>query len=217
MVNLGQLFGELKTCLKKDQFIFKKRLHGVKKIQDETKQANALEKIAADITRSQQLREKRLAELPAVTYPEQLPVSQKKDVIKDAIANNQVVIIAGETGSGKTTQIPKMCLELGRGVDGFIGHTQPRRLAARSVANRIAEEMKCELGQQIGFKIRFSDQVSNNTYVKLMTDGILLAEIQQDRFLNQYDTIIIDEAHERSLNIDFILGYLKTYCQSAPT
>ncbi|WP_201023511.1 ATP-dependent RNA helicase HrpA [Pseudoalteromonas sp. 10-33] len=216
MVNLGQLFGELKTCLKKDQFIFKKRLHGVKKIVDETKQANALEKIAADITRSQQSKEKRLANLPQVTYPEQLPVSQKKQAIKDAIANNQVVIIAGETGSGKTTQIPKMCLELGRGVDGFIGHTQPRRLAARTVANRIADEMKCELGQQVGFKIRFSDQVSNNTYIKLMTDGILLAEIQQDRFLNQYDTIIIDEAHERSLNIDFILGYLKNLLPKRP-
>ncbi|KTF10215.1 ATP-dependent RNA helicase HrpA [Pseudoalteromonas sp. 10-33] len=216
VVNLGQLFGELKTCLKKDQFIFKKRLHGVKKIVDETKQANALEKIAADITRSQQSKEKRLANLPQVTYPEQLPVSQKKQAIKDAIANNQVVIIAGETGSGKTTQIPKMCLELGRGVDGFIGHTQPRRLAARTVANRIADEMKCELGQQVGFKIRFSDQVSNNTYIKLMTDGILLAEIQQDRFLNQYDTIIIDEAHERSLNIDFILGYLKNLLPKRP-
>ncbi|WP_171037444.1 ATP-dependent RNA helicase HrpA [Pseudoalteromonas sp. S558] len=216
MVNLGQLFGELKTCLKKDQFIFKKRLHGVKKITDENKHANALEKIAADITRSQALRDKRLAGLPKVTYPEQLPVSQKKEIIKDAIANNQVVIIAGETGSGKTTQIPKMCLELGRGVDGLIGHTQPRRLAARTVANRIAEEMKCELGQQVGFKIRFSDQVSNNTYVKLMTDGILLAEIQQDRFLNQYDTIIIDEAHERSLNIDFILGYLKNLLPKRP-
>ncbi|WP_024606787.1 ATP-dependent RNA helicase HrpA, partial [Pseudoalteromonas sp. TAE80] len=216
MVNLGQLFGELKTCLKKDQFIFKKRLHGVKKITDENKHANALEKIAADITRSQELRDKRLAGLPKVTYPEQLPVSQKKELIKDAIANNQVVIIAGETGSGKTTQIPKMCLELGRGVDGLIGHTQPRRLAARTVANRIAEEMKCELGQQVGFKIRFSDQVSNNTYIKLMTDGILLAEIQQDRFLNQYDTIIIDEAHERSLNIDFILGYLKNLLPKRP-
>ncbi len=216
VVNLGQLFGELKTCLKKDQFIFKKRLHGVKKIVDETKQANALEKIAADITRSQQSKEKRLANLPQVTYTEQLPVSQKKQAIKDAIANNQVVIIAGETGSGKTTQIPKMCLELGRGVDGFIGHTQPRRLAARTVANRIADEMKCELGQQVGFKIRFSDQVSNNTYIKLMTDGILLAEIQQDRFLNQYDTIIIDEAHERSLNIDFILGYLKNLLPKRP-
>lgn len=216
VVNLGQLFGELKTCLKKDQFIFKKRLHGVKKITDENKHANALEKIAADITRSQELRDKRLAGLPKVTYPEQLPVSQKKELIKDAIANNQVVIIAGETGSGKTTQIPKMCLELGRGVDGLIGHTQPRRLAARTVANRIAEEMKCELGQQVGFKIRFSDQVSNNTYIKLMTDGILLAEIQQDRFLNQYDTIIIDEAHERSLNIDFILGYLKNLLPKRP-
>ena len=127
-----------------------------------------------------------------------------------------MVIIAGETGSGKTTQIPKMCLELGRGVDGLIGHTQPRRLAARTVANRIAEEMQCELGQQVGFKIRFSDQVSNNTYIKLMTDGILLAEIQQDRFLNQYDTIIIDEAHERSLNIDFILGYLKNLLPKRP-
>ncbi|GKW52193.1 ATP-dependent RNA helicase HrpA [Pseudoalteromonas sp. NCCP-2140] len=216
MVNLGPLFGELKTCLRKDQFIFKKRLHGIKKINDETKQANIAQKIAEDINRSQQLREQRLAALPKVTYPEQLPVSQKKDDIKQAIANNQVVIIAGETGSGKTTQIPKMCLELGRGVDGYIGHTQPRRLAARSVANRIAEEMQCELGQQVGFKIRFSDQVSDNSYIKLMTDGILLAEIQQDRYLNQYDTIIIDEAHERSLNIDFILGYLKNLLPKRP-
>nr|WP_290442633.1 ATP-dependent RNA helicase HrpA [Pseudoalteromonas sp. Ps84H-4] len=210
------MFGELKTCLRKDQFIFKKRLHGIKKINDETKQASIAQKIAEDISRSQQLREHRLAALPKVTYPEQLPVSQKKDDIKQAIANNQVVIIAGETGSGKTTQIPKMCLELGRGVDGYIGHTQPRRLAARSVANRIAEEMQCELGQQVGFKIRFSDQVSDNSYIKLMTDGILLAEIQQDRYLNQYDTIIIDEAHERSLNIDFILGYLKNLLPKRP-
>lgn len=216
MVNLGPLFGELKTCLRKDQFIFKKRLHGIKKINDETKQASIAQKIAEDISRSQQLREQRLIALPKVTYPEQLPVSQKKDDIKQAIANNQVVIIAGETGSGKTTQIPKMCLELGRGVDGYIGHTQPRRLAARSVANRIAEEMQCELGQQVGFKIRFSDQVSDNSYIKLMTDGILLAEIQQDRYLNQYDTIIIDEAHERSLNIDFILGYLKNLLPKRP-
>ncbi|MCF2849908.1 ATP-dependent RNA helicase HrpA [Pseudoalteromonas sp. ACER1] len=216
MVNLGPLFGELKTCLRKDQFIFKKRLHGIKKINDETKQASIAQKIAEDISRSQQLREQRLTALPKVTYPEQLPVSQKKDDIKQAIANNQVMIIAGETGSGKTTQIPKMCLELGRGVDGYIGHTQPRRLAARSVANRIAEEMQCELGQQVGFKIRFSDQVSDNSYIKLMTDGILLAEIQQDRYLNQYDTIIIDEAHERSLNIDFILGYLKNLLPKRP-
>ncbi|MGO3300617.1 MAG: DEAD/DEAH box helicase, partial [Pseudoalteromonas sp.] len=216
MVNLSPLFAELSSCLRKDQFIFKKRLHGVKKVTDETKQAAVAEKIAAEITKSQQLRSERLAKLPKVTYPEQLPVSQKKDDIKKAISENQVVIIAGETGSGKTTQIPKMCLELGRGVDGYIGHTQPRRLAARSVADRIAHEMQCELGQQVGFKIRFSDKVSTGSYIKLMTDGILLAEIQQDRFLNHYDTIIIDEAHERSLNIDFILGYLKNLLPKRP-
>ncbi|TMO59811.1 ATP-dependent RNA helicase HrpA [Pseudoalteromonas aurantia] len=215
-MSVGPLFSELKSCLKKDQFILKKRLHGTKKITDETKQAKAVQSIAQAISRSQALRITRTEQLPAVTYPEQLPVSQKKDEIKAAIAAHQVVIVAGETGSGKTTQLPKICLELGRGVDGYIGHTQPRRLAARTVANRIAEEVGCELGNEVGFKIRFSDQVSDNTYVKLMTDGILLAEIQQDRYLNQYDTIIIDEAHERSLNIDFILGYLKNLLAKRP-
>lgn len=215
-MSVGPLFSELKSCLKKDQFILKKRLHGTKKITDETKQAKAVQSIAQAISRSQALRVTRTEQLPAVTYPEQLPVSQKKDEIKAAIAAHQVVIVAGETGSGKTTQLPKICLELGRGVDGYIGHTQPRRLAARTVANRIAEEVGCELGHEVGFKIRFSDQVSDNTYVKLMTDGILLAEIQQDRYLNQYDTIIIDEAHERSLNIDFILGYLKNLLAKRP-
>ncbi|MGB0438462.1 MAG: DEAD/DEAH box helicase, partial [Mycobacterium sp.] len=123
--------------------------------------------------------------------------------------DNQVVILCGETGSGKTTQLPKMCLELGRGVHGLIGHTQPRRIAARSVAARIASELKTEVGAAVGFKVRFSDQVSERSYLKLMTDGILLAEIQSDPQLNAYDTIIVDEAHERSLNIDFLLGYLK--------
>ncbi|MEF1221093.1 DEAD/DEAH box helicase, partial [Photobacterium damselae] len=132
-----------------------------------------------------------------VTYPELLPVSQKKDDIAEAIKHNQVVIVAGETGSGKTTQLPKICLELGRGVKGMIGHTQPRRLAARSVASRIAEELECEMGSYLGYKVRFNDQVSDRSQIKLMTDGILLAEIQHDRYLNQYDTIIIDEAHER--------------------
>ncbi len=143
-------------------------------------------------------------------------VSDKKEDIKAAIANHQVVIVAGETGSGKTTQLPKICLELGRGVDGMIAHTQPRRLAARSVATRIAEELNTPLGEKVGFKIRFSDQVSERSYVKLMTDGMLLAEMQQDRFLNQYDTIIIDEAHERSLNIDFLLGYLRQLLDKRP-
>ncbi len=160
--------------------------------------------------------EARHRNLPRWQYPESLPVSQHSDEIVQAIKNNQVVIIAGETGSGKTTQIPKMCLQAGYGVTGLIGHTQPRRLAARSVAQRIADEMETELGQSVGFKIRFQDKVSDASYIKLMTDGILLAEIAHDRHLNQYDVIIIDEAHERSLNIDFLLGYLKQLLKKRP-
>lgn len=144
----------------------------------------------------------REAARPEITYPDNLPVSQKNRTFSKRFVIT-VVIVAGETGSGKTTQLPKICMELGRGIKGLIGHTQPRRLAARTVANRIAEELKTEPGGCIGYKVRFSDHVSDNTMVKLMTDGILLAEIQQDRLLMQYDTIIIDEAHERSLNIDF--------------
>ncbi len=152
--------------------------------------------------------ERRRAAVPRITFPEELPVSQRRDEIAAAIRDHQVVVIAGETGSGKTTQIPKICLELGRGVAGTIGHTQPRRLAARAVATRIAEELDVELGAAVGFAVRFTDRVSETTLVKLMTDGILLNELQRDRDLSAYDTIIIDEAHERSLNIDFILGYL---------
>ena len=152
--------------------------------------------------------ERRRAAVPRITYPESLPVSARREDIAAAIRDNQVVIIAGETGSGKTTQLPKICLELGRGITGLIGHTQPRRLAARTVATRIAEELHTDLGDVVGWKVRFTDQVSDRTLVKLMTDGILLAELTGDRDLRQYDTLIIDEAHERSLNIDFILGYL---------
>ena len=151
-----------------------------------------------------------------ITYPEELPVSQRREEIAAAIAKNQVVIVAGETGSGKTTQLPKICLELGRGQSGLIGHTQPRRLAARTVAQRIAQELKTELGAVVGYQVRFNDKVSEQTAVKLMTDGILLAEIQRDRLLKRYDTIIIDEAHERSLNIDFLLGYLKRLLPRRP-
>ncbi len=154
--------------------------------------------------------------MPSITYPIDLPVSQKKDDIAAAIRDHQVVIVAGETGSGKTTQLPKICLELGRGINGLIGHTQPRRIAARTVADRIASELNTELGTTIGYKVRFTDQVSQQTLVKVMTDGILLAEIQNDRNLSQYDTIIIDEAHERSLNIDFILGCLKELLPQRP-
>jgi len=158
----------------------------------------------------------RRAALPRITYPEQLPVSARREEIADAIRDHQVVIVAGETGSGKTTQIPKICLELGRGITGTVGHTQPRRIAARTVAERIAEELGVELGGAVGYQVRFTDQVSGTTLVKLMTDGILLAEIQQDPLLRRYDTLIIDEAHERSLNIDFLLGYLAQLLPKRP-
>ena len=151
-----------------------------------------------------------------IVYPEELPVSQSREVLARAIEKNQVVIVAGETGSGKTTQLPKICLEMGRGARQLIGHTQPRRLAARTVAGRIAQELGSELGDLVGYQVRFTDRVSANTAVKLMTDGILLAEMQRDRLLRKYDTLIIDEAHERSLNIDFLLGYLKRILPRRP-
>jgi ATP-dependent helicase HrpA len=154
--------------------------------------------------------------VPAVSYPAALPISQRKDEIAALIRDHQVVIVAGETGSGKTTQLPKICLELGRGVAGQIGHTQPRRIAARTVAERIAEELGTELGTAVGYKIRFTDRSSDDTLIKVMTDGILLTEMQRDPRLRRYDTLIIDEAHERSLNIDFILGYLKRLLPSRP-
>src|SRR6202161_685153 len=162
------------------------------------------------------LRAARRAAMPPISYPPELPVSQRKDEILRAIRDHQVVIIAGETGSGKTTQIPKICLELGRGVAGQIGHTQPRRLAARTVAERIAEDLGSPLGETVGYKVRFTDVSADDTLVKLMTDGILLTELTRDRQLSRYDTLIIDEAHERSLNIDFILGYLRQLLPRRP-
>jgi len=160
--------------------------------------------------------EARLAARPAIAYDDELPVSARRGEIAEAIQKNQVVIVCGETGSGKTTQLPKICLELGRGAHGLIGHTQPRRIAARATATRIAQELKSELGRAVGFKIRFTDRVSPDSYIKLMTDGILLAETQGDPQLRQYDTLIVDEAHERSLNIDFLLGYLKQLLPKRP-
>src|SRR4051795_11011255 len=143
-----------------------------------------------------------------IEYPPELPVSAHREELLAAIGDHQVVVVAGETGSGKTTQIPKICLELGRGVDGMIAHTQPRRLAARTVAERIAEELHVPLGGPVGYSVRFNDRTRKDTQIRLMTDGLLLAEVQRDRLLRRYDTVIIDEAHERSLNIDFLLGYL---------
>ncbi|MCZ8381487.1 ATP-dependent RNA helicase HrpA [Mycobacterium sp. CPCC 205372] len=177
--------------------------------------ADRLAQLAAQVTAGEAVIAGRAAAVPAITYPD-LPVSELRGEIATAIGENQVVVIAGETGSGKTTQLPKICLELGRGVRGTIGHTQPRRLAARTVAQRIADELGTPLGDAVGYTVRFTDQVSDRTLVKLMTDGILLAEIQRDRRLLGYDTLILDEAHERSLNIDFLLGYLRELLPRRP-
>jgi ATP-dependent helicase HrpA len=174
-----------------------------------------VQKIAEQFAAAEALVATRIAAVPTITYPD-LPVSERRDEIAKAITENQVVVVAGETGSGKTTQLPKICLELGRGVRGTIGHTQPRRLAARTVAQRIADELGVELGGAIGYTVRFTDQASDRTLVKLMTDGILLAEMQRDRRLLRYDTLILDEAHERSLNIDFLLGYLRELLPRRP-
>jgi len=197
-----------------------RRLADSRRTREPAARARVLRTIAADVDRAAVRVERRRARVPAISYPDILPVTQRKDEILAAIRDHQVVIVAGETGSGKTTQLPKICLELGRGVRGMIGHTQPRRIAARTVADRIAEELGTPAPQTgggvVGYQTRFTDQVHDDTLVKLMTDGILLAEISSDRALRRYDTLIIDEAHERSLNIDFILGYLRSLLPRRP-
>mgnify|MGYP002713729654 FL=1 len=204
-----ELFAALENVTLAEARAFRRRLK-------KARAPKALQEIGAEIHAAAERVALTDAAVPAITYPDALPVTARKDDIAEAIRDNQVVIIAGETGSGKTTQIPKICLELGRGRRGFIGHTQPRRIAARTVAERIAAELDQKIGESVGYAIRFDDRVSETTAVKLMTDGILLAEMQRDRFLNKYDTIIIDEAHERSLNIDFLLGYLKRLLPKRP-
>jgi len=213
---LEALSAQLDGLMLRDRQRLQRRLQGAKKISDPNALLALSQELEAQLTAGLQKVSAREASRPRITYPDNLPVSQKKQDIYQAIRDHQVVIVAGETGSGKTTQIPKICMELGRGIKGLIGHTQPRRLAARTVASRIAEELESSLGNTVGYKVRFNDQVGENTLVKLMTDGILLAEIQQDRMLMQYDTLIIDEAHERSLNIDFILGYLRQLLPKRP-
>ncbi|MEU5938150.1 ATP-dependent RNA helicase HrpA [Micromonospora sp. NPDC047548] len=215
-VTVRELHRRLSPLMFRDQRVLQRRLDGVRKLRDPQRRDGALAEIAADVARAEARLAGRRAAVPVISYPPQLPVSERRDDIAAAIRDHQVVIVAGETGSGKTTQLPKICLELGRGVHGLIGHTQPRRLAARTVADRIAEELGTELGDVVGYKVRFTDQVGDRSLVKLMTDGILLAELQTDRMLRQYDTLIIDEAHERSLNIDFILGYLKQLLPRRP-
>ena len=202
------LRARLATLTLADEHRLRRRLDGLRRTRDPQARERQRERIAADVAVAEQRIARRRAAVPEISFPEELPVSGRRDDIAAALRDAQVVVVAGETGSGKTTQLPKIALELGRGVRGRIGHTQPRRIAARSVAERIAEELGTPLGEAVGFKMRFNDHVSDSTLVKLMTDGVLLAEIAHDRLLRQYDTIILDEAHERSLNIDFLLGYL---------
>ncbi len=201
---------DLESVLRRDQFRLRRerdRLRNDKLRGNDVKAAEAA--LEAKIAASARAREARAASVPRLSYPEELPVSANREEIRKAIEQHPVVIVCGETGSGKTTQLPKICLEAGRGVSGIIGHTQPRRIAARAVASRIAEELGVQLGGLVGYKLRFQDHSRPEGLIKLMTDGILLAETQGDRFLDDYDTLIVDEAHERSLNIDFLLGYLK--------
>ncbi|WP_371368929.1 ATP-dependent RNA helicase HrpA [Pseudomonas sp. QL9] len=207
-----QLLQRLDQALIRDRHRLRRQFHDLRKQPDEGKLAQWVERFQASCAKV----EGRRASIPAIRYDDSLPIAAKRDEIKAALQKSQVVVIAGETGSGKTTQLPKICLELGRGTHGLIGHTQPRRLAARSVATRVAEEIGTPLGSLVGYQVRFEDQSDDSTLIKLMTDGILLAETQHDRYLERYDTIIVDEAHERSLNIDFLLGFLKTLLPRRP-
>jgi len=211
------LFSQLIDIMLVDKRRLSARIHGIGKIKSQEAQQAVADEIQQQIEQARlRVESRKSAVKNPIVFPESLPVSQRKSEIEKLLFEHQVIVVAGETGSGKTTQLPKMCLELGLGNLGTIGHTQPRRIAARSVASRIAEELQTELGDLVGYKVRFNDQISDNTQIKLMTDGILLAEIQTDRFLNQYSCLIIDEAHERSLNNDFILGYLKQLLPRRP-
>jgi ATP-dependent helicase HrpA len=214
--SLAELRAALPGLMLRDQRRLDRRLHQVAGLRDVAARDQALSRLTGELDAAAARVQARRSAIPVISYPPELPVSQLKDEIAAVIADHQVVVIAGETGSGKTTQLPKICLELGRGVTGQIGHTQPRRIAARTVAERIAEELGTEIGGAVGYQIRFTDHSSDRTLVKVMTDGILLTEMQRDRRLLRYDTLIIDEAHERSLNIDFILGYLHQLLPSRP-
>ena len=214
---ISQLQQLLPQVMGRDHFRFSRKLRDLQaRIKQNKPSDKALQTLQEQVATSVALKQQRSQNCPSVELAEGLPVSGRADEIRDLIENNQVVILAGETGSGKTTQLPKICLSMGRGIGGLIGHTQPRRIAARTVASRIAEELNSPLGEAVGYQVRFSDHSNDNTHIKLMTDGILLAEIQNDRYLNKYDTLIIDEAHERSLNIDFLLGYIKTILPKRP-
>ncbi|HEY2313489.1 MAG TPA: AAA family ATPase, partial [Streptosporangiaceae bacterium] len=191
---LAQLRARLPALMLRDQYRLARRADRVGSVADADARGRAIAELEGQVTAAEQRVQARRSAVPVISYPLELPVSQRKDDLASAIRDHQVVIIAGETGSGKTTQLPKICLELGRGVTGQIGHTQPRRIAARTVADRIAAELGTELGQTVGYKVRFADTASDDTLIKVMTDGILLTEMQRDRLLRRYDTLIIDEA-----------------------
>ncbi|MCX2802095.1 ATP-dependent RNA helicase HrpA [Microbulbifer thermotolerans] len=215
--SLTAVESRIAQCMGRDRYRLRKSLSNARRRIKAGKPADRmLAQIKEQLETSLALVEARRQKVPEIRWPEGLPVVARRDEIAELIAKHQVVVVAGETGSGKTTQLPKICLQLGRGITGQIGHTQPRRIAARTVANRIAEELGQPLGESVGYQVRFTDHSSEHTHIKLMTDGILLAEIQRDPLLNQYDTLIVDEAHERSLNIDFLLGYLKTLLPKRP-
>ncbi|MEM8681242.1 MAG: DEAD/DEAH box helicase, partial [Planctomycetota bacterium] len=207
---------QISEAMIRDRFRLRKLLQKSTRIQDPVAGKAAREEFELALNESLERVHGRREKLPRLQFAPDLPINEHRERIADAIQTHQVVVVCGETGSGKSTQLPKICLEAGFGVQGMIGHTQPRRLAARSIANRLADELQRPLGKEVGFKIRFTDQTDPATYVKLMTDGILLAETQRDRFLEQYEVVIIDEAHERSLNIDFLLGYIKRLVSKRP-
>src|SRR3954447_1610659 len=222
------LRARLRELTLRDEHRLVRRLDKLRRTTDDGARAKALAGLVAAVERAEarvarrrgaaapRVARRRDAVPPRIASPPELPVSARRDDLLAAIRDHQVVVVAGETGSGKTTQLPKICLELGRGVRGGIAHTQPRRIAARTVAERIADELDVPLGDAVGYAVRFSDRSSEDTLVRLVTDGLLLAEMQHDRLLRRYDTIIVDEAHERSLNIDFLLGYLKSILPRRP-
>ena len=217
MTSLDDLHALMDALPAPDRERFLRRVAGARKVADRSRREQILETLEAEMKRIAMRTAARRRALPSrIVYPPELPIAERRDALLSTIRDNQVVIVAGETGSGKSTQLPKLCVELGRGIDGYIGHTQPRRIAARSIAERVAEELNCRVGELVGYTVRFNDQVGDSTLIRLMTDGILLNEIHRDRLLTAYDTLIIDEAHERSLNIDFLLGYLRQLLPQRP-
>ena len=209
-LSFRDLSNRIRQAMQADRFRLRRALRSIEHAKDAKKPFDRkLAQLTSDVARSVALRQRRAESVPKCDFELDLPILAHREEIGAAINENQVVVICGETGSGKSTQLPKICLDIGRGIDGFIGHTQPRRVAARTIAARLADELHCGLGEHVGYQVRFTDTTKPHTFIKLMTDGILLAETQGDRFLDRYDTIIIDEAHERSLNIDFLMGYLR--------